>query len=130
MIKQRKFLIALAMSLQCLLATPIVRASSDEPTPSTGDAILLELYEDSFRKRMPSRNFLQLSYSDGLLSLASYTYEGEFTIQLDNVETGETVVIPSIFVGESINIELPCGIYNVSLTGSDSLSFYGYLEIS
>lgn len=129
-IKQRKFFIVLAMSLLCLSAPPIINAATEDTPSSTGDAILTEQSGDPFRKRMPSRNFLRLSYSDGLLSLASYIYEGEFIIQLDNVETGESVTIPSIYVGGSVNIEVPSGVYDVSAIGSDSRSFFGCLEIS
>lgn len=108
----------------------VLPANAETDKTPKGGAILTQEEVNPLRKRMPSRNFLQLSYSDGMLNLTSYTYEGEFSIQLENIKTRESVVVPSIFVGESIYIELPCGIYNVTVSGSDSLSFYGCLEIS
>ena len=126
-----KALLALVMMTTSFMAVAeSSEAPKNSPSSGRGSIVLNSQYKYPNGKRLPSRNFLQLSYSDGLLSLASYTYEGEFTIQLDNVETGDSVVVPSIFVGESINIELACGFYNVSVTGVDNLSFYGCLEIS
>ena len=126
-----KALLALAMMMTSFMAVADSGESpKNSPTSGRGSMVLYSQYKYPNGRRMPSRNFLELSYSDGVLSLASYTYEGEFSIQLDNTETGESIAIPSISVGESVNAELPCGIYNVSVTGSDGLSFYGCLEIS
>ena len=105
--------------------------SSNTSNNSTNGGALLDLLaKDPKTKRVPSRNYLEIVYSYGMLTLSSNVYEGEFSFCFDNIETGESVIVPSIYVGESINIELPYGVYNVIATGSDSLSFYGCLEIS
>lgn len=105
-------------------------SSNTSNPPVNGGAILNLLAKDPRTKRAPSRNCLELVYSDGMITLSSNVYNGEFSLTLENCETGEKIVIPSIYVGESVNIELPCSVYNVSATGADSLSFFGCLEIS
>ena len=104
--------------------------TTDDNSSADSSAILTTVGHGSIRKRIPSKNYLELVYSYGVLTLSSDVYEGEFSLKFANTETGECITIPSIYVGGSINIELPCGVYDVSAIGSDSLSFYGCLEIS
>lgn len=125
----RKTFVNIAIGLLFLSSVPYVMASSDNTSPS-GDAIIRERQDDPFRKRMPSRNFLEISYSDGILHLDSKIYDGEYAIKFDNAETGESIAIPSIFVGDYVYVGLDCGIYNVCAVNSDGRSFLGTLEIS
>ncbi|MDE6480870.1 MAG: hypothetical protein K2L45_11455 [Muribaculaceae bacterium] len=125
-----KLMVVLVVALTSISATADSGSSQNSTHRGKGSAMLDLQYKSPNTKRAPSRKHLEVVYMDGAVTLLSQTYNGEFSLTFENCETGESVVIPSIFVGESINIELPCGIYNVSVTGSDGLSFYGFLEIS
>lgn len=67
---------------------------------------------------------------DKSLYLTSNYYEGEFTIRFESKESGETITVTYIFVGDISIIDLNSGEYTVSAQRSDGLSFSGYLEIS
>ena len=105
-------------------------SSQDSSTSKSGDAVLQKEAQNPKGKRIPSRNVLELIYSDNILSLTSNYYEGEFTIRFESSETGEIVTLPSIYVGDVCIIDLDCGEYTVSAERSDGLSLSGYLEIS
>ncbi|MDE7097483.1 MAG: hypothetical protein K2O47_08330, partial [Muribaculaceae bacterium] len=80
-------------------------------------------------KRMPSKNHLELIYSDGVLTLLSNYYEGVFSLSFENNESGEYYEIPSIFVGESISFELTSGVYQVDAISTDGTILSGIMEI-
>lgn len=122
------------LSVFIMTALPIFADSDSSqntsPSSKSGDAVLQIKSDKPIIKRSPSKNVLEIIYSDNMLSLTSNYYEGEFTIRFESYETGETVTVPSIFVGDICDIDLDCGEYTVSAERSDGLSFSGYLEIS
>lgn len=121
------------LSVFIMAAIPIFADSDSSqntsPSSKSGDAVLQIKSDKPIIKRSPSKNVLEIIYSDNMLSLTSNYYEGEFTIRFESYETGETVTVPSIFVGDICDIDLDCGEYTVSAERSDGLSFTGYLEI-
>ena len=96
---------------------------------SNGTAILNIQVDEQRIKRMPCKYVLEIQYSDGVLSLFSNYYEGEFSLTLNNIETGESYEIPLLAVGESICIDLEVGEYHVSAVNSMSLLFEGIMEL-
>ena len=76
----------LVMSVAAFLVALSVYADSDateqnDGTPY-GETVLTTDNKDPKKKRIPSRNVLELIYSDNMLSLMSNCYEGEFTIRI------------------------------------------------
>ena len=125
-----RFLLILAIVLTSI-STFADTGSSSQPNPSSnGSAVLSLQKKDPDIKRMPSRNVLELQYADGMLSLVSNSYEGDFSVVLVDTETAETFVIPFIYVGETISIELSLGVYYVTANSTDGTEFTGTLEIS
>lgn len=78
---------------------------------------------------MPSRNYLEVVYEDGFLTLLSNSYEGEFDVQLYNRGNGETICNHSIMIGSGFDINLDSGEYEVTAMNSDGSIFYGIMYI-
>ena len=78
---------------------------------------------------MPSRTFLEVVYTDGLLTLSSDFYEGEFSLHFEDTETGESHVVSSIYVNEIMPLLLNNGRYDVTATNIDGITLIGSLEI-
>lgn len=122
-----KFLLMLALMLTSISA---VADSGSKPNPSTnGDAVLDLLKEYPDIKRMPSRNHLEVSYANGIVSLTSDFYEGEFSMTFENLESGAIVEVPSISVGEVAPLELTIGEYAVTAIAVDGTTLVGYMEV-
>lgn len=98
------------------------------PTQS-GGGILDSLKIPSDRKRMPARNFLEVYYENGLLSLNSETVQGTFSLEIVSNETRQTYEIPNCNVGDSILLYLNEGEYEVTAMGTDDLIFTGIICI-
>lgn len=127
-----KFFSKILLMLFVAVASTSAFADSNQNSSSAGNGttILKQKYKDPDIKRMPSKYYLELVYLDGMLSLESNYYEGEFDILLYNVDTGNSFAISSIFVGNPIFMDLEFGNYLVSAKNIDGLNFSGYLEIS
>ena len=67
----------------------------------------------------------------GRLSLFSDTCEGEFSLCIKNTETFETYQVFSITVGESVPLDLECGVYevNANADNQDGVSLTGYMTV-
>ena len=124
----KRVLMSVIIGLIALMIFP-VNASDGNSSSANGDAVLMLKQEDPLRKRMPSRNALLLYYDDGSLLLQSQIYEGEFSLFFEKCEFGECYEISSIFVGETVMLDLMEGEYNVSAKDSDGRLFFGYLVI-
>jgi len=97
-----------------------------QETPTQkGDGILLLVYKSSNRKRMPSRNFLEIYYENGMLTLESETADGSFSLEIAGDENSVYEVIPSIETGESVSIDLELGQYSVTATDINGMQFAG-----
>ena len=114
--------------LLAMTAFPVM-ADTDISSPATGDAVLTEEEEDTFRKRMPSRMILQLVYEDGRVSIFSDYFVGEFSLCFESLESGESFYLPSIHVGESLPMQLECGEYDLTAVSEDGTLLYGFLQI-
>ena len=126
--QSKKTIVTFLVGLFILSASSVMDAS-DKSNQSGGDAILTEEGKDPLRKRMPSRNYLEVIYSNGVLSLHSETYEGVFSLQFDSSRSVETYVVPFINVGESVAIELESGIYKVTAEGEGGIVLSGMMEL-
>lgn len=113
----------------CVSSLIPVLAGADNSHSSTGDAILTQQEGRPTRKRMPSRNHLDVVYENGILSLLSESYEGEFSLRFESCFSGESYEIPSISVGESVMFELGFGEYEIIAEGEDGLILSGFMEI-
>ena len=78
---------------------------------------------------MPSRDYLEVVYADGFLTLFSYFYDGEFSLKFDNCETSESYEIPCIEVGGSVSIDIMSGTYSVIAEDSDGRILSGCINI-
>ena len=125
---QRKSILSVFTGVIMFTSVPVI-ASSDKSSQSSGDTILTQYENDPLRKRMPSRNFLEVIYLDGFITIDSYYYEGEFSLSLENCESGECYEVSSIQVGESVPLTLPCGEYQVKAVGMAGIVLSGYMEI-
>ncbi|MDE5585527.1 MAG: hypothetical protein K2I92_04190 [Muribaculaceae bacterium] len=104
-------------------------ASSDKSPQSNGDAILTQFERDPLRKRMPSRNYLEVVYTNGVLQLLSPAYEGEFFLSFENSDSGEYHAVSSICVNETMDLQLQYGVYDVLAIGVDGTTLVGSLEV-
>jgi len=74
---------------------------------------------------MPSRNFLEIYYENGMLTLDSETMDGSFSLEIAGDENSVYEVIPSMEIGESVSIDLELGQYNVTATDVNGMQFAG-----
>lgn len=107
----------------------IAADSKSESSYSTGSARLTYVGKGSVKKRMPSKYVMEAIYSDGMLTLLSETYEGEFSLSFENCESGESYEVLSIVVGESVLLDLDCGEYEVNAWSEDGTMLSGILEV-
>ncbi|MCM1296377.1 MAG: hypothetical protein NC311_12630 [Muribaculaceae bacterium] len=107
---------------------PPLNTTSDN-TEKSGTSILRLVKSGSAVKRSPSRNFLELYYERGVLTVLSSTREGEITISLKNNENLETIDIEGIIIGESVYIDLDFGFYNVLIEDCNNNTYSGELVI-
>lgn len=126
-IKLSNTVLSILIVLMALLIPVLTYA--DNGSSSGGGAILTQQEENPLRKRMPSRNHLEVMYENEVLTISSESYEGDFSLSFINIESGESHEVSSIFVGETISIFLPCGEYEVSAMGSDGLVLYGFMQV-
>ena len=96
---------------------------------SAGSVRLTCLGKGSIKKRMPSRTNIDVVYQDGVLTISSDFYEGEFSLSFENCESGESYEIPSIYVGESVPFELNVGEYQVDAIGVDGTVLSGVMDV-
>jgi len=99
------------------------RPPKTESPTKNGEGILLLVYKSSNKKRMPSRNFLEIRYDDGLLTLESETMDGSFSLEIAGDENSVYEVIPSMEIGESVSIDLELGQYSVTATDINGMQF-------
>ncbi|MDE5997841.1 MAG: hypothetical protein K2G77_06495 [Muribaculaceae bacterium] len=127
-IKLKKSIQSIFIGMIAMTSFPLM-ASSDISARGNGDAILTTKEEDPLRKRMPSRNIMQLIYFDGMLTLTSDYFEGVFSLSFVNYETDDTYEVPSIQVGQSAPLELEYGEYQVNAIGEDGSHLSGFMEV-
>lgn len=123
--------IVLMMSIMLISLSAFADSESSQKSnpPANGSAVLLLVRKDPDIKRMPSNNHLDVVYENGILSLLSESYEGDFSLSFINIESGESYEVSSIFVGETISVDLPCGEYEVSAMRSDGLILAGFMQV-
>ena len=124
-----KLIVMLVIMLTSLPVAAASESSSSTDQPANGAAVLFLQSKIPRTKRMPSKNHLDVVYSDGMVSLISDTYEGEFSLSFKNTLSGESQDIPSIMVGESVFLELMCGEYQVNAIGEDGSVLSGFMQI-
>lgn len=124
-----RFLLMLALMLTSISAVA-ESGSSQKPKPSSNGSAVLNLQKkDPDIKRMPSRNCLEVVYAEGIVSLSSDFYEGEFSMTFENLESGAVAEVPSISVGESAPLELTIGEYAITAIAVDGTTLVGYMEV-
>lgn len=94
-----------------------------------GDGRLEKYHESPYRKRMPCRDFMEINYTDEMISLQSETAEGCFSLQLTDIASSQCHYITSLFVGENASIDLDCGEYEVRAIDSNGQTYIGLLII-
>ncbi len=122
----KRILILFGVLLMSL--TGLAEPSSSDPS-GNGDAVLVIVETNPIKKRIPSRNFLEVTYSEGSLTLSSNFYEGEYSIQFVNIASGESLLIPSISVGETVTFDLIMGEYEIRAENSEGQIFNGFMEV-
>lgn len=129
--KFRKILLMLAISISSL-AVCFADGQSTTPTQSptkSGGGILESLKTPSTRKRMPSQNFIEVYYENGLLSLHSDNVQGTFNLQVINSESNQSYEIPNLDVGDFILQELNSGQYEITATSMDRDVYSGIIYV-
>lgn len=124
-----KLLLMLAISLMPFLGFADNIPSQDTTPSGSGTGILDLPKKDPDIKRSPSRNHLEVVYETGMLTLLSDTYEGEFSMNLMDSESGFCYEVPSMSIGDSIVLYLPIGEYQVEALSDDGMIFKGLLTI-
>lgn len=103
--------------------------SKDESQTTNGCGILETLHKFRDRKRIPSRNRLELIYENGMLTLESETVEGCFSLEIASEDTNVYEYIPGMEIGESVAISLDLGTYSVTASNPDGLEFAGEMIV-
>lgn len=127
-IRLKKSIQSIFIGLMIMTAFPVL-ASSDNSASGNGDAVLTKEEEDTFRKRTPSRQILQLIYEDGRIYLTSDFFYGGFTLSFKKNNEGATFEIPYIQVEESVPFELEYGEYQVTAVAEDGTVLVGYMQV-
>ena len=83
-----KLLLMLAIMLTSLSGFADSGSSGSSNPPANGSAVLALQSEYKTIKRMPSRNHLEVVYENGTVTLLSESYEGEFSMNFINCESG------------------------------------------
>lgn len=123
-----KFLsLLLIMTMTSLHLSADSGSSQNQNPPANGSALLENKSQNPKLKRIPSKNILELIYSDGMLILYSESYQGVFELSLENCNTLECYEIHSVAIGEPIIINLTSGEYNVTAEDSEGRLFTGVL---
>ena len=104
-------------------------SSQNSNPPANGSAVLRLQSKYKDIKRMPSANCMEIFYSDGVLSLLSDYYDGEFSLCFENCESGESHEVSSILVGESVAVELNYGEYVVTAINGDGIMLSGFMQV-
>ena len=125
----KKIIFALVLMTTPLSSFADGNSSQNSNQPANGTAVLKLVAKYPNKRRAPSMNFLEVFYSDGLLSLTSNIYEGVFSICFENYESGEKYVIPAMWVGETIDFDMPIGEYIVTAEGENGISFTGIMSL-
>lgn len=131
---EKKILKILLMFAICV-SSAVMCFAEGQSTPSTpsptvsGGGILESLKTPSTRKRMPSRDFIEVSFENGLMSLHSENVQGLFNVQLINSETSQTCEILNFNVGDFMMLELNAGQYEVIATSTDNSIYSGIIYI-
>ncbi len=118
--------------LTVILTTPLslLADSGSSQTPSdNGSAVLDLIKKDPDIKRMPSRNHLTVVYENGIITLSSEYYEGEFLLRFVSWYSGDCFEVYNISVGESVMFKLEYGEYEVYAFGEDGLVLAGIMEV-
>jgi len=123
-----------SLRLLMLLVVCLTSAATGHSEPNTvttqsstkkGDGILDSIRKIPQRKRMPSRNFLEIHYENGMLTLESETMDGCFSLEIAGEENSVYEVIPSMEIGESVSIDLELGQYSITATDVNGMQFAG-----
>lgn len=104
-------------------------SSGNSDAPVNGGAVLDLQAPHPKTKRMPSKNVLEVVYTDGILTLDSNFYEGIFSLSFKNYESGEIYEVPTIQVGQSVPFELVIGEYEVKAIGEDGSLLSGFMQV-
>ena len=126
-LKNVKIFIMMTVLLSSMCA--IAADSKSESSYSTGSARLTYVGKGSVKKRIPTKNVMEVIYCNGMLTLLSDTYEGEFTLTLENAQSGEYYEVSSIVVGESVLLDLSCGEYQVNAWSVGGTILSGIMEV-
>lgn len=116
------------MSVLSATAEDCQTPKTESPTRS-GEGILYSLEYNTDRKRMPSRDVLELYYEGGILMIDSPTLGGEFSLLISNEETEHIEYLSTVLVGASIGIELNSGVYSISAFSLTGKEFKGKMTI-
>lgn len=128
--KKLRRIFAIMSIVMCWLpgfSTPESKQPS-KPT-NNGSAILTTVTKGQQIKRAPSKTLLELQYSEGCLTLSSYSYEETFTITATNTSTGTIYTVPSIHTGESIYLVIDNGYYEIMASSTDNRIFFGEMLV-
>lgn len=100
-----------------------------KPKGKSGGAVLHTVYKSHIDKRAPSRIQIGIEYSDGQIVMYSENEEECLSLEISNCNSGEAIVIPDIYSGESREVDLNCGQYNLTATNTEGTSYAGMMEV-
>lgn len=103
-------------------------SQSSEPKAQGNGVLNLQVHHPK-GKRMPSINVMEVEYYDGVITLSSNYCEGEFSLSFTNTDSGESNMLPSIQVGQSVALELEYGEYEVTAVGCDGTMLAGFMQV-
>ena len=112
-----------------LTSSPLLEAADNSGGNVPNELVILRPRIPVGRPNAPSPLSLECWYNDGILTLDSNYYVGEFSLCFENYETGATYEIPSIQIGESAPLALEIGEYQLTAVAEDGTELIGFMQI-
>lgn len=126
----QKFIILVVLCLMSV--TSGYSETGNQPShQKTKDGIgrLDKLTTNSTRKRMPTRDFIDCYYDNGMLTLTSEINISQLSLEIVSTESFQSYTIPAISIDEPVEIDLDYGEYEVIASSEDNTSYRGIILI-
>lgn len=125
----KKLKVLLTLIVMGLASPTLLEAAENSGVKVPNDIIILRPRKPVGRPNAPSLISIECRCHDGILTLTSNCYEGEFSLSFENYETGATYEIPSIQIGESVPLSLEIGEYQLTAVGEDGTELIGFMQV-
>lgn len=122
------FVTIFGLSASVLKANCLMESALNTALQTENRTILHKTTKDSEIKRSLTTTFIELIYKDNLLYLESEYTNAIFSLVFKNTESGIETIVPKIYVGEQISVELENATYSIIAESYDCSVFIGHMD--